>query len=536
MSIAFSSIPQKRLLQGITSLSSSFYLNNILSFDGVDNVLPTDLGTQHYCAFRNDTGTVLELMEIDPATISAGPVTILRRGLSFYGDRTTQTAALKLDWPANSIVMLGTDVPQIFQYLKEYIDAAAIAGAVPASTVAAGIVVEASQAEVDAGTPTKVISAVTYDLFATPDKAGRSEQKSAHTYAASAVGTDAYAVTLSPVPAAYVAGMEVSFKADVANTGSATLNVNGLGAKTLVKNVSDILATGDILIGQLVTVRYDGTNFQLVSKDSRSFSFGDGSDGSVTIAAGTTTLTRDMFYSSLVVTGVLVTDGFRIYVSGAISGAGTINWGTPNNGTNASGNTPGNGGASSGTGSLKTVAGGNGASSGNTSNIGGAGNIGLAGGNGGAGNFQGTVAGGTVTPGFGNLTGFSPLPSLHGLNITTALAIEALKAASGAAGGTGSANPGAGGGGGAGGGTVLIVAANWNGTFTIQSNGGNGGNGTGGAGGAGGGAGGSTIVTYKTKTWTGAYACPGGTGGTGNVNGSTGGTGVNYEVNINSIA
>lgn len=171
MSIKFSTIPPKVLFQGITATSTSFYITDILSFDGLNNVAPSDLGTQHYCCFRNDTGTIIELMEIDPTTISAGPITIVRRGLSFYGDRTTETTALKLDWPANSTtVQLGTDVPQIFQYLKEYIDAAAIAGAVPASISAAGIVVEASLAEILAGTATKVISAVTYKLFAPLDK------------------------------------------------------------------------------------------------------------------------------------------------------------------------------------------------------------------------------------------------------------------------------------------------------------------------------------------------------------------------------
>ena len=171
MSLNFSSIPPKRLLQGITSSSSSFYLNNILSFDGITNVLSTDLGTQHYCCFRNDTGTQIELMEIDPTTISAGPITIVRRGLSYYGDRTTETTALKFDWSANeTIVQLGTDVPQIFQWLKEYIDAASFAGGVPASTTNGGIVVEASQAEVNAFTDTKIISAVAYKLIATPAK------------------------------------------------------------------------------------------------------------------------------------------------------------------------------------------------------------------------------------------------------------------------------------------------------------------------------------------------------------------------------
>ena len=39
--------------------------------------------------------------------------------------------------------------------------------------------------------------------------------------------------------------------------------------------------------------------------------FGDGSDGSLTISSGTTTLTRDMFYTDLLIdgTGILDTNG-----------------------------------------------------------------------------------------------------------------------------------------------------------------------------------------------------------------------------------
>lgn len=263
MSIKFTTIPQKRLIQGITSSSSSFYLNNILSFDGVNDITPADLGTIHYCAFRNDTGTVLELMEIDPATlISGGAITITRRGLSFYGDLTTETTALKLDWPTNTIVMLGTDVPQIFQWLKEYIDAAAIAGAVPASTSAAGIVVEGSQAEVDAGTATKTISAVAYKLFAPLDKI---RGKLFNDYAVDSVGTDAYAITITPAITDYTAGQVFTFKAGTANTGAATLNVSGLGAKAITKNYNVALSTGDIQANQLVMVQYDGTQMQLLS-------------------------------------------------------------------------------------------------------------------------------------------------------------------------------------------------------------------------------------------------------------------------------
>lgn len=85
-------------------------------------------------------------------------------------------------------------------------------------------------------------------------------------YAADAGVTDAYAITLSPVPAAYVTGMMLNFKANTANTGTATLDVNGLGTKTIVKAHDQTLATGDIEAGQIVTVVYDGTSFQMQSE------------------------------------------------------------------------------------------------------------------------------------------------------------------------------------------------------------------------------------------------------------------------------
>jgi hypothetical protein len=83
-------------------------------------------------------------------------------------------------------------------------------------------------------------------------------------YAASSAGTDTYAITLDPVPAAYFTGMVVHFKADVFNTGACTLNVNTLGAKAIKKPNGADLATGDIRTNQFVPVIYDGTNFMLM--------------------------------------------------------------------------------------------------------------------------------------------------------------------------------------------------------------------------------------------------------------------------------
>jgi len=70
-----------------------------------------------------------------------------------------------------------------------------------------------------------------------------------------------YTLTLNPAITAYTAGLSLWVKFHLANTGAATINVNGLGAKTLVKDVSTALVANDIPINQWYTLVYDGTNF-----------------------------------------------------------------------------------------------------------------------------------------------------------------------------------------------------------------------------------------------------------------------------------
>lgn len=91
---------------------------------------------------------------------------------------------------------------------------------------------------------------------------------SAPVYAADAGASDAYAITLSPAPSSYTTGTHYRFKANTANTGACTLDVNSLGAKTIKKVAGGIttdLADNDIRAGQFVDVIYDGTNMQMQS-------------------------------------------------------------------------------------------------------------------------------------------------------------------------------------------------------------------------------------------------------------------------------
>lgn len=76
--------------------------------------------------------------------------------------------------------------------------------------------------------------------------------------------TDAYAITLTPAPTAYFRGMEIMFIANTVNTGACSINVNGLGAKSLVRPTAVTPSNSDIAALGMVHAVYDGTNFQMI--------------------------------------------------------------------------------------------------------------------------------------------------------------------------------------------------------------------------------------------------------------------------------
>lgn len=105
---------------------------------------------------------------------------------------------------------------------------------------------------------------------------------------ATASGT-AYACSALVTPSAYVSGVLYKFKADVANTGPATINFNSLGAKAIksvVGGITTALAANDIRAGQWVFLAYDGTNMQMVSQLGNSA--GGGSSSGITYCADAT--------------------------------------------------------------------------------------------------------------------------------------------------------------------------------------------------------------------------------------------------------
>lgn len=64
---------------------------------------------------------------------------------------------------------------------------------------------------------------------------------------------------------AYITGKAYVFKANHANTGASTYDVDGMGPKAIKIKVTQPTVLGSILIDQIVTVVYDGLNFQMIS-------------------------------------------------------------------------------------------------------------------------------------------------------------------------------------------------------------------------------------------------------------------------------
>lgn len=79
----------------------------------------------------------------------------------------------------------------------------------------------------------------------------------------SATGANTKAVALNPVPSDLIEGLALSFKNIIANTGAVTLNVNGLGAKPVIKSNGNAMSSGNLKAGSIYTVRYSGTSFIL---------------------------------------------------------------------------------------------------------------------------------------------------------------------------------------------------------------------------------------------------------------------------------
>lgn len=115
-------------------------------------------------------------------------------------------------------------------------------------------------------------------------------------YVTSTGSGDAYVVAIDTAIVAYSAGLYIKFKANFDNYGEATINVNGMGAKYIIKRYLNAstgtvrLNQGDIRTGHIVELVYDGTDFYMVSSHITEKALGTGADGALAQSSGTIAL------------------------------------------------------------------------------------------------------------------------------------------------------------------------------------------------------------------------------------------------------
>lgn len=76
-------------------------------------------------------------------------------------------------------------------------------------------------------------------------------------------GSNAITANSDPVSTAYAVGQVYHFVAAADNTGAVTININGLGVKSITKSGSEALSPLDLRVGQAYSIFYDGVQFQL---------------------------------------------------------------------------------------------------------------------------------------------------------------------------------------------------------------------------------------------------------------------------------
>jgi hypothetical protein len=93
-------------------------------------------------------------------------------------------------------------------------------------------------------------------------------QDGAVNYAAATVSSsNVYVATLAPAVTAYGTGLTVNLEFAAINTASATINLNGVGAKTIKDIYGGALIGGELVPGGIMTLIYDGTDMLLAGNN-----------------------------------------------------------------------------------------------------------------------------------------------------------------------------------------------------------------------------------------------------------------------------
>lgn len=194
-----------------------------------------------------NSGLIVSLWFNTPNT---GPATLNLNGLGAKGIYNSDGSDLVANDLVNEVVLI------------YFSSAFFIVNRTVATEIGRGVVQLASAAETTVGA--NILKPASVARMAATAQSG------SWSYAADTGTADAMVVSLTPAPASYTLGMEIrvgrSGSGSVGNTTTTpTININGLGAKTITSATGGALGVGDIVGNSLITLRYDGVNFRLMT-------------------------------------------------------------------------------------------------------------------------------------------------------------------------------------------------------------------------------------------------------------------------------
>lgn len=95
------------------------------------------------------------------------------------------------------------------------------------------------------------------------DNIASSSSAGSNNYAVATGSANSYILTPTPAIVAYQAGTTFNVLINATSTGPSTINVSGLGAQAIRRNGTVPLSGGELVLGSIYEIIYDGTNFQL---------------------------------------------------------------------------------------------------------------------------------------------------------------------------------------------------------------------------------------------------------------------------------
>jgi hypothetical protein len=195
-------------------------------------------------------------------------------------------------------------------------------GSTAATTTTAGVAALATLAEAQAGTVgSKII---------TPATLAQAVQSNNFLYGNAAGTANALTLAVTPNPASLYVGMEVTLKVATSNTGAATLNLNGLGAKPILF-AGAALSAGLLTAGYVSSLVYDGASWQLQTPQVHGIvSSGSNANGKWDIWSNGRIEQRGVIALASGATNTATTITFPI----AFASAPTFVGGNPDNGAN----------------------------------------------------------------------------------------------------------------------------------------------------------------------------------------------------------